>query len=292
MLRFNLPAICVLYGIAIGLLIFCLGSIPRKSRLRHSQDEWLTEHFFQKLYVGIFGNTDPVKVCKLFGLEYDRYMVDCQVIDRKPAFEREAMMRVIGVFVFVFSIPIAVIFYSPVSFIFGCATYLLLCSSVVHSVRSKAQKKKMQLAAEMPRYVDLLLSALEIDLPIETAIIQTAENVPCILSDELKTTFAETAIGAKNWQQALEAIAHKYEIDQLSDFVLNIITAYNKGISITDTVAREAYAVRQSSLLAAKERASKMTTTVLFPLLIFKILPLLTMMLIPIFIQAMSFYGS
>lgn len=289
----ELLPICILYGIALGIFIFLALSIPKKSRLSGEKPEWLFEHFFSKLYLAIFGpNVDPIKISKSLGLEYDKYMIDCTIIGKTPDFQVETMKRVVGTFAFFFSIPLSLILFSPIPLIVGILMYLLLCSYGVRAVHSAAARKKQKVLAELPRFVDLLLSALEIQLPIETAILTTADNVPCILSDELKATLAEAKIGAKNWQQALEAIAQKYEIDQLSDFVLNIITAYNKGVSITEAVAREAYAVRQNALLLAKEKTAKMSSAILFPLLVFKILPLLVLLMVPIMIQAFSFYGG
>lgn len=289
----NIMTTSLLLGLGIGILVFMVFSIPQRSRLSGEPAEWLFEHFFGKLYKAFFGpSTDPVKINKSLGLEYDKFMIDCAVIGKIPDFEVMAMQRIIGVFSFFFSIPLSLILHSYIPIIVGICMFLGLCSLPIRSVHSAAQRKKQRMLAEMPRFVDLLLSALEINLPIETAILTTADNVPCLLSNELKATFAETQIGAKSWQEALESVARKYEIDQLSDFVLNIITAYNKGVSITEAVAREAYNVRQNSLLMAKEKTAKMTSGILFPLLIFKILPLLVIMLVPIMIQALAFYGS
>ena len=284
----DLMMICVLYGIAISAAVIVIGSMPKKSRLVSENNEWLIDNFWRKLYNAVFGNTDPVKIIKAFGLEYDKYMFYCSLLGKTPDFETEAMMRVIGTFSFFFGLIFAVILYSPFPMVLGIAVYLLLCSYPVRKTHSQAEQRKLRMANEMPRFVDLLLAALEINLPIEIAIKKTADAVPCVLSDELKTTFAETEIGAKNWQQALESIAQKYEVDQLSDFVLNIITAFNKGVSVTDAVAREAFAVRQSLLLSAKERTAKMTSIILVPLVVFKILPLMVILMYPLMLQAQT----
>ena len=284
----DLMMICVLYGIAISAAVIVIGSMPKKSRLVSENNEWLIDNFWRKLYNAVFGNTDPVKIIKAFGLEYDKYMLDCSLLGKTPDFETEAMMRVIGTFSFFFGLIFAVILYSPFPMVLGIAVYLLLCSYPVRKTHSQAEQRKLRMANEMPRFVDLLLAALEINLPIEIAIKKTADAVPCVLSDELKTTFAETEIGAKNWQQALESIAQKYEVDQLSDFVLNINTAFNKGVSVTDAVAREAFAVRQSLLLSAKERTAKMTSIILVPLVVFKILPLMVILMYPLMLQAQT----
>lgn len=287
----DLIFVCAFYGLSVGALVLAVGSYSKRSRLT-GDSGWLFDNFFEKLYDALFGNINPIKISKSFGLEYDKYMLDCTIVGKKPNFKKEAMMRVVGAFSFFFGLVIALVLYNAAPLVAGCALYILLCTRPVKSTHSAAERKKLLMQAEMPRFIDLLLSALEINLPIENAILQTAESVPCVLSDELKATFAETQIGAKNWQQALESIAEKYEIDQLSDFVLNIITAFNKGVSVTDAVAREATAVRQSALLMAKERTAKMTSTILFPLLFFKILPLLALLMVPIMSEAMSFYGG
>ena len=46
--------------------------------------------------------------------------------------------------------------------------------------------------------------------------------------------------------------------------------------------------IKQSNLLEAKERAAKLSNTVLLPVMVFKILPLLIIMLIPIMMQINS----
>lgn len=284
----TMPVISGLYGGAMALLVLLFRSMPKKSLLNDGQ-EWLFHNFFERLFVSIFDETDPAKIATAFGLEYDKYMLDCSIIGKKPNITREAMMRVVGVFLFVLGIPIAVILMNPIPVFLGIGAYYILAAGIPRSVHSKAEQKKGQLVQEMPRFVDLLLSALEIGLPIETAIQETMDAVPCVLSQELKASFAEAQIGAKNWQQALEAIAQKYELDILSDFVLDIITSYNKGVSVKDAVARESFEVRQTTLLTAKEKTAKMTSIILAPLVVFKMLPLVVIMMAPIVMEIFKF---
>ena len=200
------------------------------------------------------------------------------------------MLRILGVFALVFGVILSIPVGSPIPMLFSSVVYLLFASYIPRKVHSDAMGKKADLSSELSRFVDLLLSALEINLPVEIAIAQTAESVPGILSSELRKSFAETQVGAMNWQQALEKIAHKYEIDQLSDFVSDIITAYNKGISVTDAVARKSYEIKQSVLLIAKERTAKMSNNILVPVTIFKIIPLMAVMMIPIVSQILNMF--
>lgn len=267
--------------------LFILGR-QKKSVLTTGNDTWLFDHFFTKLYDALFENKDPVQISKKLGLEYDKYMISCNIIDKTPDFKKETMMRIIALVLFFISIVLSAILFSFVPFLFGACAYLLLVSNVTRSAQRAAEAKKSALLLEFPRFIDMLLSALEVGFPIDVAIIQVSNNVPGIISNELKKSVAEMQIGAKSWKDALESIARKYEIDLFSDFVLDVTTAYDKGVSVTESVARKAYVIKQSALLRAKERVAKMSTSVLVPIVIFKIIPLLAIMMVPIVIQIVS----
>jgi len=286
--------ISLLYGIASLLLILAVFSSPKQSRLDKSdtvdKSEWLYSHLLSKLYIALLGDRPPERMLKTLGLKYDSYMLDCEILGRTPDLMREAMLRILGIFALVFGVILSVPFSSPIPMLLSAAVYLLCASYIPRKTHSDAAAKKAAVAAELSRFVDLLLSALEINLPVEIAIAETADSVPGILSDELKRSFAEAHMGAMNWQQALEKIAHKYEIDQLSDFVSDIITAYNKGISVTEAVARKSYEIKQSVLLQAKERTAKMSNSILVPVTIFKIVPLMAVMMIPIVSQIFNMF--
>ena len=68
----------------------------------------------------------------------------------------------------------------------------------------------------------------------------------------------------------------------MSDFVLNVSTSYSKGISIADTVSRKANDIRNTNLLKAKERAGKVTNTILLPMALFQLMPMIVFLIIPI----------
>ena len=96
--------------------------------------------------------------------------------------------------------------------------------------------------------------------------------------------FARNTVDTLNYTRMLK----EYDVGVFSDFVLTLVAAYEKGIPIAETVVRKSSEIKQSNLLEAKERAVKLSNTVLLPVLIFKILPLLAIMLIPIMQQISS----
>lgn len=292
--EFNLIPICIFIGISVFLLILLIFSSPQRTRREKAKkektNEWLYNNLLEKLYDALFGNYDPAVLSKKLGLEYDKYMINCRVIDKAPNLKKETMLRIIGLIAFFGGTILSLVLWSFIPAIIGMVTYLLCVTRVTTAVKTAAEIKKSQVLSDLPRFVDLLQAALEVGLPIDVAIQETANDIPGTISTDLKTSIAEMEIGAENWQSALESIAHKYELDILSDFVLDIITSYNKGVSVTNAVARKAYEVKQSALLRAKEQTAKMSSTILMPIVIFKIAPLLVIMMVPIIMQITSVF--
>lgn len=289
---FSLIGTSIFAGLAVFLIIVATCSSNRQTRLKKQRDDvWLWSHAMEKFYNAIFGYTSPIKVSKAFGLEYDTYLINCEAIDYTPNLKKEAMMRVIGLFMFVTGIVLSAVFKSVAPMIVGISAYYFLVSNIVRNIAHKAKLKRAETLACLPRFADLLLSGLEIGLPVETALRLTAENMPCIISNEILLSIADMQMGAKSWQESLGDIAEKYEIDILSDFVLDIVTAYNKGISVADAVSRKSYELKQNHLLLSKEKTAKMSNTVLVPIMIFKIVPLLLILLLPVSMQILSVFG-
>lgn len=287
--------IALLLGVSVFFIALSIFAIRhRKPRTKNENKEyekpeaWLYSNLMVKLYDAIFGDRDPATISKKFGLEYDKYMINCNIVGKSPNMKKECMMRIIGVASFFIGAFASLISFSPYPAIIGSALYLLLVSANTHKVANEAEKKKSALILGFPRFLDMLSSGLEADLPIEIALAKVVEHVPCVLSAELKTSIAQMQVGAINWQQALENVAYKYEVDILSDFVLDVVTSHNKGIPVAEAVARKSYMVKQSALLRSKEKVAKMSTSILFPIVVFKIIPLLAIMLIPIVIQIFS----
>ena len=150
----------------------------------------------------------------------------------------------------------------------------------------QANLVKAQIVDEMPRFLDMLQTALYINIPVEEAIEITAKHLKgTLLADEFLQTLAEMQLGAYGWQTALEKMSRKYEVDIFSDFVLDIVTAYDKGVSIYDVVVRQNKEIKQSNMLTMKENANKLNSTILIPIAAFKLMPLIIMLCIPIIIQ-------
>ena len=134
---------------------------------------------------------------------------------------------------------------------------------------------KAQVSGELPRFLDLLQAELQIGMPIENAMLIICEKFPSRISSEFLRAVNEMQMGASGWQKAMENVAERYDEELLSDFVLNVSTSYSK-------VSRKANDIRNTNLLKAKERAGKVTNTILLPMALFQLMPMIVFLIIPI----------
>lgn len=193
-----------------------------------------------------------------------------------------------GIMAFGLSLCFAVFLRNIVAAVIGVGIFFCMGPYQEQQIGGRAKEKRKRMANELPRFIDLFATAAQIGIPVESAIKTTAKEIPCIVSEELLMVMAETEIGAKSWQRALEEVALRYDVGVFSDFVLALVAGYEKGIPISEIVGRKSMEIKQSNLLEAKERAAKLSNTVLLPVMVFKILPLLIIMLIPIMMQINS----
>lgn len=232
---------------------------------------------------------DPEAFANKIGIATDKYVFNCNMLGVEPKIEKVITARVIAIFILIVGIILTLLIKSLYIQIFCILIFsaitVITFIAPTSIVAGKAEKRKKEFESELPRFLDLLQTALKIELPIATAIKITAESVSGILSDELLAALTITEVGISNWQDALYEIAERYEVDAFSDFVLDIVTAYKKGSDITESVERQSRDLKTSTLLKAKEDASKATSLVLIPVVIFKMLPLMAILFLPVILQ-------
>lgn len=228
----------------------------------------------------------PEIVARKIGINAEEYYKNCELI-RKPANLKGLIAKIgLSAMTVLWFAVIGLITKNWYVSIAGILIALFLIVYLVKRPEEQAADVRAQIVAEMPRFLDMLQTALYINMPVEEAISITAKHLKgTLLADEFAKTVAEIQLGAFGWQTALENMSHKYEVDIFSDFVLDIVTAYDKGIPIYDVVARKNKEIKQTNLLTLKENASKLNSTIVIPIAIFKLLPLIVILCIPIIYQ-------
>ena len=249
------------------------------------KEEPLYKDLDVKIY-DAFIHKKPEIVARKIGINAEEYYKNCELI-RKPANLKGLIAKIgLSAMTVLWFAVVGLITKNWYVSIAGILIGLFLIVYLVKRPEEQAADVRAQIVAEMPRFLDMLQTALYINMPVEEAISITAKHLKgTLLADEFAKTVAEIQLGAFGWQTALENMSHKYEVDIFSDFVLDTVTAYDKGIPIYDVVARKNKEIKQTNLLTLKENASKLNSTIVIPIAIFKLLPLIVILCIPIIYQ-------
>ena len=277
-------------GAAILIFIIFLTAMQYSKSKKHyvygknNPDDWLFHNFYLKVYSAFFGIKEPEDVAIKLGINIEKYYKNCQLTRTRPNAKRLIVNTIYGFAAFLVSILLSLLV-SPVFAALGVFLFFYLVFFEQQRLNSKAEEMKEQVTAELPRFLDILQTELIVGLPIETSIYIICEKFDSLISREFLEALNEMELGISGWQQALEKVAAKYDIETLSDFVLDVSTSYMKGVSITDSVVRKTKEVKETHLLNIEERAGKATNTMLIPMAIFQFIPLIVLIMFPTMIQ-------
>ena len=251
-------------------------------------DGWLFGHFREKVFDAAFPGKTPEEAALVLGIDIEKYYRSCALVRAKPDGTGLAADYVTGLFLLA-TCAFAGLFAGFAFPAAGILSFLFLAFYRQSRLNAKAEERRSQMAGELPRFLDLLQAELQVGMPIENAIYIICGKMPeNILFREFFYALNEMRLGASGWQEALEKMADTYDIETLSEFVLNVTTAYTRGVSITETVVRKNADIRKTHLLTVKEKAGKMTNMVLFPVAAFQLLPMLVFLMAPVLGSLMS----
>lgn len=275
----NLDVISLIAGISVFLIIALIGVLivaRRKSVvLKETGDK--SRDMYEE-YIG----GDIQVILKKLGINPSEYVSYCKIVNIQPDYYSLILFRIAGLAVLFSGVVAGILLSNYYIMVVAMFLGLITMNGNKNRIKKDALRRKELFNLEIPRFLDMLHSALAANIPIQSAIEFTVEHLDGVLAEEMKYALAETEMGAKSWNEALFDVANKYENNNFSDFALDLTTAYNKGTSVEDSVARKSRQIKDSNMLTAKEKATGVASKVLVPVVIFKMIPLLGAMLIPI----------
>jgi tight adherence protein C len=145
-------------------------------------------------------------------------------------------------------------------------------------VRRRARVRLDQIDRALPDLVDLLVVTVEAGLGFSASLRVAADQFPGALSDELRLTLQEQAMGL-SMSDALVHLLRRADTASMRSFVRSVIQGENLGVS-TGTIMRNiAVDMRKRRRKAAEEQAQKAPIKMLFPL-VFLIFPTIFIVLL------------
>ena len=155
-------------------------------------------------------------------------------------------------------------------------------------LNEKIEKRKDAIQKALPQMVSLLAGAIKAGVDLSPALDALSYNFPGALGDELKLTRKEIATGTSS-AKALKKMANRTGVEILERFVETINTAQERGGSTLSEVLDEfVLTVTEAQRRRAQEKARKIPTKMLLPIVLCIFLPMLLLMLAPVAIMMIN----
>lgn len=162
------------------------------------------------------------------------------------------------------------IFYIILYFIIGAfagyAALRYLCSAA-------ATRRKNAMEKQLPDLLDLLSVSVAAGLGFERALLHVIESMDGPLVDEFAVTCREMSMG-RSRKDALTLLGERCGIEDLTTVTGALVQAGQLGIPISNVLQSQSEAIRNSRRSKVKEKAAKVSTKMLLPMvgLIFPVL--------------------
>lgn len=151
-------------------------------------------------------------------------------------------------------------------------------------------KRRKTMERQLPEVLDLLSLNVEAGLGFEQAIAHIMNQMEGPLIDELTITYREMSMG-RTRRDALLIFSERCDINEVKSFVGSMIQAGDLGISIRNVLRSQANAMRQNRRNKIEEKAQKISTKILLPMILF-IFPVIFIILMgPAVIKIIQQFG-
>lgn len=301
-------------SVLVGLLVFSTGSLivsivrnPKKislqERLINPRDQERREIFregsysdtkygrFHQTYIGPYLSRHPnmlKRISGLLGLNID--VLEKQIrearLEKTFTAEEVVSMKLLGTAgMIIFLIAAFSLNFNMLFVLAAVICYMLGSFIPQRMIDQKIAERRERIEDDLPDFLDLVKSVTESGLVIQEALNKVTARTRGPLAEEFRAVMVETKANGGQWRLAMENMAFRNDIDNLSDVVSDILIAYEKGTSITETLKKEADMMRQLKNTRFQEKARGLSVKLIIPMAIFSFLPLLALLLGPMLIQ-------
>ncbi len=252
---------------------------------------------FHKVYIGPYISRYPNvfnQITKLLGINIDALEQQIRDARLEKTFTAEEVVSMkllggLGMIIFIL-LSLSFNFNMPLALI-AVLCYLFGVFMPQKMIDKNIKERKERIENDLPDFLDLVKSVTESGLGIQEALNKVSARTRGPLAEEFRAVMIETRANGGQWRLAMENMAFRNNIENLSDVVSDILIAYEKGTSITDTLKKEADMMRQIRNSRIQEKARGLSVKLIVPMAIFNFLPLLALMIGPMLIELGSSLG-
>jgi tight adherence protein C len=151
--------------------------------------------------------------------------------------------------------------------------------------------RRLRCLMELPTILDMLTIATSAGLALEQALAQVARQSAGTVARELRLASREMALGQRSLVEALEALAERNAVPELTSFASQVRAAHEQGIPLVHTLSLQAEVLREGKRLRIVEEGGKATVRMILPVALFILPVLFVVLLAPAAIELMHLGG-
>ena len=135
------------------------------------------------------------------------------------------------------------------------------------TLRRRTTRRRMAMARDLPRILDLLVISVEAGLGLDQALGRVVAAVPGALADEFGRLLTEVGAGVAR-AEALRGLAARCPVPELRSFSLAMVQAEAYGVSVGPLLRAQAEEIRTRHRQAAQMLAQKAPVKLLVPMVL------------------------
>lgn len=132
-------------------------------------------------------------------------------------------------------------------------------------VSRRIKKRQKEILVAMPSALDLLTISVEAGLSFDAALSRVAEKYHNALTQEITQVLNEVRLGRPRLE-AIDDMAKRCKIDELSNFVQAVIQSEQLGVGIANVLRIQSEEIRRRRRQRAEEQGQKAPLKMLFPM--------------------------
>lgn len=151
--------------------------------------------------------------------------------------------------------------------------------------------RRTRAVMELPVLLDLLTIAASAGLALEQALALVARQGQGAVAQELRHAVREMALGQRSMVEALEAMAERAAVPELTSVVGQLKAAHQQGLPLVQTLSSQAEALREQKRLRIVAEGGKASVKMVLPVALFILPVLFVVLLVPAAVDLMRLGG-
>lgn len=147
-------------------------------------------------------------------------------------------------------------------------------------LNKKIKARQAQIKLSLSEFTILLSTTLTAGANLQAGMRTAANAINGPLKDEINNAMKSYGSG-QPFSEALLDMARKVDVDELTSLVQTLVQIHDKGAPVAETMKAYSKQMRITKKFTTMEQAGKLSVSMLFPIVIFMLLPFLAVVLYP-----------